>query len=105
MTHKKIDVAAEPGTEFDTERGLNQATTWVDFTGSGDFLVNVQAGWFTPSTLVVGSITELNTSGNPMIGRARMTLHNVAPYQGGVIFRVNIEWDSDLPTRIVIFYQ
>lgn len=83
----------------------NQATTWVDFTGYGDFDVYAQASWFTQSTLVIGSITELNASGNPMVGRARMTIHNTAPYQGGVIFRVSIEWDSNLPARIVMFYQ
>ncbi|TDB88009.1 hypothetical protein E1264_12850 [Actinomadura sp. KC216] len=101
MTMQMIQATVEPA----TERGPDQLNSaWADFTAHGDVILNGTASWFTPSTLVVVSITELDGDGNPHMGDARMTVNNVQPYQGGVQVRVNIEWGSDLRGRLMYVY-
>lgn len=43
------------------------------------------------------SITELDSNGNPFLGNATMTVHNVVPTaEGNVLVRFNIGFDSPL---------
>jgi len=34
------------------------------------------------------------------LGSARFTVNNIAPYDGGVAFRVTVEWDEPLETYV-----
>ena len=47
------------------------------------------------------------TSNSPQrfVGSARFTVDNIAPYDGGVVFRVTIDWPSPLTlwTDIILF--
>jgi len=49
------------------------------------------------------SLTELDSDGNPFIGDATMKVYNVAPGDGVVFIRGEIDWDEDLNIRANIF--
>jgi hypothetical protein len=36
----------------------------------------------------------------PFVGAARYTVHNVAPFDGGVVVWINIEWGSDIRVQL-----
>ncbi|MEU8310179.1 hypothetical protein AB0C84_42070 [Actinomadura sp. NPDC048955] len=61
---------------------------------------NATSSAFTPGTRVVASIVEIDNACIPLIGAARMTIHNVRPYQGGVQVWANIEWNANLRVRV-----
>ena len=46
----------------------------------------------------------LGTSNSPerFIGNAQFSVHNIAPYDGGVTFRIEIDWGSPLNTWVCI---
>jgi len=49
------------------------------------------------------SITELDSSGQPMIGDAVMHVYNVAPNNDSTLFvRGEVQWGSPLPLRLNI---
>ncbi|GAA2428525.1 hypothetical protein GCM10010191_47000 [Actinomadura vinacea] len=102
MTLQTIDTAIEP-----TARRAAEAisTGFAYFDTYGEVIINATLGSFTPSTLVTVSIVEVDHNNAPMIGAARMTVHNIQPYQGGVQTWVNIEWNSPLRVRVSYFWQ
>lgn len=71
------------------------------FRGHGGFQerVNMPVG---PLTVVLVSICELDSSGNPHQGLASMSVHNVVPADGHVTVRGNIDWGSDITARLNI---
>lgn len=104
MTMQMYEATAEVTGKLTTQSGPHQVgTALADFTAHGDVLLDGKASWFTPSTRIVVSITELDpVSKDPKVGDTRMTVHNVSPYQGGVKVRVTIESSHDLPVRLIL---
>ena len=49
-----------------------------------------------------GHIDLSSDSPRRFIGDARYTVHNIAPYDGGVTFCIEIEWGSPLNTWVCI---
>ncbi|REE98625.1 hypothetical protein [Thermomonospora umbrina] len=72
---------------------------------NGQRVLNLPSNIFSPSTRVTVSIVEVDGNNVPFIGSARMTVHNVRPYQGGVHTWVNIEWSSALRIRASFFWE
>ena len=60
-------------------------------------------GALTPNSVVMVSLTEIDSDGNPFIGDATMKVYNVAPGDGVVFIRGEIDWDDDLNIRANIF--
>lgn len=75
------------------------------FVAHGQVILNATSSAFTPGTRVVASIVEIDNAGIPLIGAARMTIHNVRPYQGGVQVWANIEWNSNLRVRVSYIWE
>ncbi|WP_149264576.1 hypothetical protein [Actinomadura sp. K4S16] len=77
----------------------------VIFVAHGQVILNATSNLFTPDTRVTASIVEVDNADAPFIGAARMTVHNVRPYQGGVQVWANIEWSADLRVRVSYFWE
>ncbi|WP_242889488.1 hypothetical protein [Actinomadura litoris] len=91
--------------------GASERAVATVFTGTATFvthgqvILNATSGSFTPNTRVTASIVELDANGVPFIGAARLTIHNVQPYQGGVRVWANIEWGSNLRVRVSYLWE
>ena len=83
-----------PFSTFTTFRAHRIFTRGVEFT---------LPGALTPNSIVMVSLTEVDSNGNPFIGAATMKIYNVAPGFGFVNFRGEIDWDNDLDIRANIF--
>jgi hypothetical protein len=57
----------------------------------------------TPRSVVLVSLTEIDSNGNPFLGDATMKIYNVVPRDGSLTIRGEIDWDSDLNIRANIF--
>ena len=66
----------------------------------GTFTLNFSVPGVTPSSVVMVSMTEINANGQPFVGDATVTVHNVAPGNGNVRLRGEVDWDSDLSVRV-----
>ncbi|WP_242903321.1 hypothetical protein [Actinomadura terrae] len=89
-----------------TERDVDAVFTGTaTFTTHGQVILTATSGVFTPNSRVTASITELDANGVPFIGAARLTIHNVSPFQGGVRVWANIEWGSNLRVRVSFFWE
>ncbi|MEV3926896.1 hypothetical protein [Actinomadura coerulea] len=75
------------------------------FVAHGQVILNGTSNVFTPATRVTASIVEIDNAGVPFIGSARMTIHNVRPYQGGAQVWANIEWNANLRVRVSYFWE
>lgn len=75
------------------------------FVAHGQVILNATSNVFTAGTRVVASIVEVDNAGVPFIGSARMTIHNVRPYQGGVQVWANIEWNTNLRVRVSYLWE
>ncbi|WP_141585752.1 hypothetical protein [Actinomadura sp. WMMA1423] len=96
----------ESGMEVDSERSARVVfSATAIFTAHGQVILNADSDLFRPSTRVTASIVEVDNADAPFIGAARMTIHNVRPYQGGVQVWANIEWNTDLRVRISYFWE
>jgi hypothetical protein len=74
--------------------------THMDFTGNGDFIrVSIPFPTVTPTTVVTGSITEIDGDGLPFVGDATLELHNVAPRDQFVDVIAAVLWDNALTYR------
>ncbi|NDU72062.1 hypothetical protein GWI34_05400 [Actinomadura sp. DSM 109109] len=75
------------------------------FVARGQVILNATSNQFTAGTRVVASIVEIDNAGVPFIGAARMAIHNVRPYQGGVQVWANIEWNTNLRVRVSYLWE
>ncbi|MFD7893591.1 hypothetical protein ACFV0C_04825 [Streptomyces sp. NPDC059568] len=55
------------------------------------------------NSAVLVSLTEVDGGLVPFIGSASMKVYNVAPRQGFVDIRGEIDWDDDLLVRVTMF--
>lgn len=55
------------------------------------------------SRVVVGISEYGHSPQNRFIGSARMTVHSIAPYDGGAVVLADIAWGSDLHIRLDVF--
>ena len=79
-------------------------STSIDFRAHRTFEKGTSTAFgITPSSVVMVSLTELDSVGEPFIGAATMKIYNVAPGNGQVLFRGEIDWDFDLNIRANIF--
>jgi hypothetical protein len=73
----------------------------AEFTGNGDF---IRLSWpfasVAPGTVVMASISELDSDGLPFTGDATVEIHNVAPRSGWVDLIAAVLWDSPLRCRV-----
>lgn len=69
----------------------------------GQIIADGTLSWITSATDVVVSISQVDPQGSPFVGSARFTVHNVAPYNGGIKVWVNIEWDEQLSVRFTYY--
>jgi hypothetical protein len=60
-------------------------------------------GALNPNSVVMVSLTELDSSGNPILGDATMKVYNVVPKDEVVLIRGEVDWDEDLTIRANIF--
>ncbi|HEX2317292.1 MAG TPA: hypothetical protein VHJ17_26325 [Thermomonospora sp.] len=102
MSLPTIDSSIESAAERSPEAVF---TGTAIFVARGQVILNATSGVFTPSTRVTASIVEVDGGNVPFIGSARLTIHNVQPYQGGVRVWVNIEWSSNLRVRVSYFWE
>ncbi|MEU4232191.1 hypothetical protein AB0F17_48530 [Nonomuraea sp. NPDC026600] len=97
-------VGVIPIIEADTNppaTATDQATGWnVLFNAGGEVILRAPLIGVTPFTPVTVSITEVDANGRPFIGGARMTVHNVRAFEGGVDTRVSIEFNGALQVRV-----
>ncbi|MFJ8440704.1 hypothetical protein [Kitasatospora griseola] len=73
-----------------------------DLEAHGTFTVNFSVPGVTPSSVVMASMTEVNSNGQPFVGDATTTVHNVAPGNGNVRLRGEVGWSSDLSVRVYL---
>ena len=59
----------------------------------------------TPGNNVVASLTEVDVNGNPFIGDATMKIYNVAPRNGDIQVRGEVDRDDDIDIRISVIFQ
>ncbi len=66
----------------------------------GQWRLTLWDDWINCNSQVFVSATEWDQNGCGFVGDARYTVHNIAPFNGGVTVRVNIEWGSDIRVRL-----
>ena len=76
------------------------------FNGSG-VIINCSDPRINANSRVVASMSEYGTAPylDRFIGAARMTVHNVRPYNGGFNAWVDVEWDYPLNVRVDFFVE
>lgn len=80
--------------------GFTYRHDWGD--RNGQHILNLNWGAVTAESRVFVAIAEGAAGGGKFIANARYTLHNVAPFNGGVGIWINIEWGS--PIRLYVDY-
>jgi hypothetical protein len=78
-------------------------TAAFDFMGHGH--MDIRCSWPGgpgPFRVVLASITESRTTdaGVPVLGAASCRIENTTPLTGEILFRVQIDWERDIPMRI-----
>ena len=69
------------------------------------FTTTIPMPGLTPGNNVVASLTEIDVNGNPFIADATMKIYNVAPGNGDIQVRGEVDWDEDLDIRISVIFQ
>ena len=82
--------------------GSGSFSTYYTWRGSGSVKLTCGNNSINANSRVVASISEYNTdpTQNRFIGDASMLVYNVAPYNGGVVVLINVNWDSPLNVRV-----
>jgi hypothetical protein len=96
------------------ERVGAQQLAWPDFTYRalwgpyrGWMVLTLNSGWISKTSNVFVSasettdlVTNVDPVPEPFVGDARYTVHNVAPFNGGVRVRLNVEWPEPLNIQL-----
>lgn len=108
LTRQLLERKAPPGDEAGIVGqfgGTPTSTFWGMHSFRGRGLNSIVFGL--PNTIVnlqsqiAVSVTELDSNGNPFLGNATMTVHNVVPTaEGNVLVRFNIGFDSPLTVQL-----
>ncbi|MEE1801845.1 hypothetical protein ACIQVO_14580 [Streptomyces sp. NPDC101062] len=78
---------------------------WAFFTAHRIFNLRVNIPGAVPGNLVFASLTECAAGSNtPFLGSATMHTYNVVPGNGLVTIRGEIDWDTDLLTRVSLYF-
>jgi hypothetical protein len=96
--------AEEVGDLFKRKNGLffeELAGTWLTYRHDwgekkGQWILHLQWQEISPNSRIFVSIAEGSPTGEKIIGKARFSLHNVAPSDGSVSIWVDIQWDEPL---------
>ena len=94
---------AKPGAELSP----TSFSTYYTWRGNGTVNLNCGHSGINANSRVVASVSEYNTDPrlNRFVGNAAMLIYNVAPYNGGVVIRVNVAWNSPLNVRVDVFVE
>jgi hypothetical protein len=93
-------VSPQNGTTYGPLYGYSYRHDWGYRYGQWKLTLNWCA--VSPTSKVYVSITEVDANGNPFIGSARYTVHNVSPQNCSVNTWMNIEWGA--PIRVIANY-
>lgn len=93
-------VSKDVSTQELSGTGFTYRHDWGD--RSGQQILNLNWDAVTENSRVFVAVGEGAPGGGKFVGNARFTVHNVAPSNGEVSIRVNIEWDS--PIRLYVDY-
>jgi hypothetical protein len=77
----------------------------IEFHRRGIFEVTFStslSGAITPNSVVMASVTEIDSNRSPFLGNATMKVYNVVPREGAVDIRGEIDSDDDLNVRVSI---
>jgi len=98
---QEASAQAEDAQVIRVEGVSNQFAIRYDF-GNWRGWLNCNFSWgvINRNSVVLISATEAGQEGVAFVGDAVYTVHNVAPYDGGVHFRVHIDWST--PIRFVV---
>jgi hypothetical protein len=92
-----------PSTQSQRSVEPTAITGYCTYFTRGQKILTCYTGAITANSTVLAEISEYYPNpNNRFIGAARMTVHNVAPFNGGVKVWVNIEWSSSLRVRLDI---
>lgn len=77
-------------------------STYYTWRGNGGVKLNCGNGSINSNSRVVAAISEYNTdpTQNRFIGSASMQIYNVAPYNGGVVIWLYVNWNNPLNVRV-----
>ena len=75
------------------------------FTGNGANILRISNPEITVNSDVTASIGEMTQNDVPFIGSAVMRVSNVAPFNGGVLVRVEVDFDRPLRFQVMLTYS
>jgi hypothetical protein len=89
------------------ELSANSFSAYFTWRGNGTVRINCAHAGINANARVVASISEYNTDPrqNRFVGDAPMLIHNVAPYNGGVVIRLYVGWNTPLNVRIDVLVE
>jgi hypothetical protein len=98
---QQVTAQADEGKVVRAEGVGNLFTYRYDY-GNYNGWINANFSWnvINRNSTVLIAATEAGQEGVAFVGDAVYTVHNIAPYDGGVHFRVHIDWGS--PIRFVV---
>ncbi|WP_433462488.1 hypothetical protein [Spirillospora sp. CA-128828] len=67
-------------------------------------ILTASAPGSTPETRVTASVTEVDPVFRPMIGSARMSVHNIVPQGGDIAVLVNVESSQLVTVALTLVY-
>ena len=97
---------AKPGLNPELSPYSYSAYCAYHYNGSG-VIINCSDRRINANSRVVASISEYSTDPrlNRFIGAARMTVHNLSPYNGGFRAWTDVEWPWPLNVRVDFFVE
>ena len=103
---KEAQPLAKPGLNPQLSPWSYSAYCAYRYNGSG-VIINCSDSRINSNSRVVASISEYSTDPryNRFIGAARMTVHNLSPYNGGFQAWTDVEWPWPLNVRVDFFVE
>jgi hypothetical protein len=98
---KRAESSQKSG-EMKLQLSSGSFSTYYTWRGFGTVKLNCGNSAIRANSRVFASISEYNTdpTQNRFIGDAFMVIYNIAPYNGGVIVRLNVGFSSALNVRV-----